>query len=622
MQNTNGSLFSNIELLPIIFVIALLLIIFLFPHNENEDNNELNNRDKLYILAITLTYAFISLWKLGTISFPSTTWQPAGDNQNILLELKEESSFSRILLIYGEGDNNSNPDAFQLGINEVVISGSNDNNGPFEEITRFNSGSIYQYIEYKGDYDYKYIKLESTSKNNTISEVGFYNDSLNKFLDVAIVEDEFQNSKYPATLIIDEQEKLVVDPTYEHQSYFDEIYHARNAYEVANGQYMYYSVHPLLGTNIMALFIKLFGLSPFTWRLAGALFGIMMVPLFYLILHLLFHNTNISLLGTTIFSFDFMHITTSRIATLEPFSIFFILLMFYFMLKYYLSSFYEIPLNTQLKYLLLCGISTGLGIATKWTACYAAVGLAVLLFTNLFKRYKEYLDAKKEKKKRNEYIIKTFPRAFLQTIIWCFVFFIFIPVIIYWVSFLPDHISRSPYSIKQIWDHNIYMYNYHATLEATHPFQSTWYQWLLDIRPTWYYFKNYENAHTIACFSHPLLTWLGLPSIIYVFYNAIFKKDKKAWFITVGYLANLLPWVSFVSRCIFSYHFYPTSLFTAMAIAYAAYLLKIHNNKKLLYAIITIYLIIFIIYLPVITGFKTTLDYIHIIEIFKTWSFG
>lgn len=622
MQNTNISLFSNIELLPIIFVIAFLLIIFLFPHNDSENHNELNKKDKLYIVAITLTYAFISLWKLGTTSFPNTTWQPAVDNQSIILELTDDTAFSRIVLIYGEGDNNSNPDAFQLGVNEVILSGANSNEGPFEEITRFNSGSIYQYIEYKCDHNYKYIKLDSTSKNNTISELGFYNDTNNKFLNVSIIEDEYASSKYPATLFIDEQNKLVINPTYEHQSYFDEIYHARNAYEVASGQYMYYSVHPLLGTNIMALFIKLFGLSPFIWRLAGALFGIMMVPLFYLILHLLFNNTNISLLGTTIFSFDFMHITTSRIATLEPFSIFFILLMFYFMLKYYLSSFYEIPLNTQLKYLLLCGISTGLGIATKWTACYAAVGLAVLLFTNLFKRYKEYLDAKKEKKKGNEYIIKTFPRAFSQTILWCFVFFIFIPVIIYWLSFLPDHISRSPYSIKQIWDHNIYMYNYHANLEATHPFQSTWYQWLLDIRPTWYYFKNYESAHTIACFSHPLLTWLGLPSIIYVFYNAIFKKDKKAWSITVGYLTNLLPWVSFVSRCIFSYHFYPTSLFTAIAIAYAAYLLKIHNNKKYLYTLITIYLIIFVIYLPVITGFKASLDYIHILEIFKTWSFG
>ena len=79
----------------------------------------------------------------------------------------------------------------------------------------------------------------------------------------------------------------VISPTYYDQAYFDEIYHVRNAWEIANGQYMYASVHPLLGTNIIALSIHLFGMNPLAWRLPGAIAGVVMLPVLYGILKII-----------------------------------------------------------------------------------------------------------------------------------------------------------------------------------------------------------------------------------------------------------------------------------------------------------------------------------------------
>ena len=50
--------------------------------------------------------------------------------------------------------------------------------------------------------------------------------------------------------------------------------------------------------------------------------------LLYAVLKVIFIKPEYAALGTLLFSVDFMHITTSRIATLEPFSVFFILLMY------------------------------------------------------------------------------------------------------------------------------------------------------------------------------------------------------------------------------------------------------------------------------------------------------
>ena len=49
-------------------------------------------------------------------------------------------------------------------------------------------------------------------------------------------------------------------------------------------------------------------------------------------------------------------------------------------------SFYDTSIKKTLIPLGLCGISMGLGIATKWTGIYAALGLAVLFFWVLFQR--------------------------------------------------------------------------------------------------------------------------------------------------------------------------------------------------------------------------------------------
>ena len=61
------------------------------------------------------------------------------------------------------------------------------------------------------------------------------------------------------------------------------------------------------------------------------------------------------------------------------------------MYEYSSKSFYDTKLKVLLIPLGLAGISMGLGVASKWTGVYAGIGLGVLFFMNLFKRYREYL---------------------------------------------------------------------------------------------------------------------------------------------------------------------------------------------------------------------------------------
>ena len=585
MKNISLLLFKDEELLMLILLSILIVgAVFLL-------SKKVNKKDFFPLLLITLVYALISLWNLGSNKIPTTTWQPVEAYQSFILEV--EDSFDQINLIYGEGDNNSLEKGYQLGVENMIIEGSNDLYN-WDEISTLEKGRIFEYSFIEGDYNYKYIRITSTNIKQTLTEVAFIKD--NELVNVSVYEDKYADSKYPASLVIDEQDEVVISPTYYDEFYFDEIYHIRNAKEVADGQYMYASVHPLLGTNIIALFIKLFGFSPFVFRLPGVIFGIGIVILIYLLAKLLFDKTIISSLCAILSACDFMHLTTSRIGTLEPFSIFFIILMFYWMVKYYKEENHK----KEIIDLLICGISMGLAVSTKWTACYSAVGLAIILFKKLIETKKNVI----------------------KTLLWCVLFFVIIPLIIYWLSYLPDKVWRDSWSIKNVWEHNITMFEYHSKLVSTHPYSSKWYQWLLDIRPIWYYsnINDVGTSNTIACFSNPLLTWAGMPAIIYCLYKI---KDKMSFIIVIGYLSAILPWTP-ISRTTFAYHFYPTSIFVILAICFCANKLieKRDKNRQLIYVFMALYVLMFVIYLPICTGFGTTKVYIKALELFPTWYFG
>lgn len=614
MQKLSLLFFSNSEFLTLLCLTLLILGIGYFLYHLKFFKAEKHH----YLLSLTLLtiiYAVISFWQLGSTTFPTTTWQPAVEKQEIVLNFGKIEKFDAIYTIYGEGDNNSNPQSYQIGTQDIHLFGSNDLQ-QWQEITVLKQGNIYTYSIQEGYWEYQYIKLVTTNKNNSLTEIGFRNLAHSNFLPVTILQDEYKNTKYPAKMLIDEQDKLVLSPTYYNQAYFDEIYHVRNAWEIANRQYMYASVHPLLGTNIIALSIHLFGMHPFAWRLPGAIASVLMLPVLYGILKHLLKRDYLSLIGPFLLAADFMHITTARIATLEPFSILFILCSFYWMLKYCRSNFYTLPMWKGILYLFLSGIFMGLSIATKWTGCYAAIGLAIMLFTNWIQCFLEY---KKDKETHQQFF-----KILLTTMLSCILFFIIIPIVIYCISYIPDKIFRNePWTIANVWKQAQQMYHYHVNLNATHPYQSTWFQWILDLRPMWYYVGTKGNVfHTISCFSNPLLTWIGLPAILFTTYRALCKKDIVGWYIVVGYFSGLLPWIIYVQRIVFAYHFYPTSLFTIIAIVYCINLL---NNRKMsivVPAYLAAYLALFILFLPVITGFGTSQQFARFLAWLPGWYFG
>ena len=149
------------------------------------------------------------------------------------------------------------------------------------------------------------------------------------------------------------------------------------------------------------------------------------------------------------------------------------------------------------------------------------------------------------------------------------------------------------------------MFTYHASIVAEHPYSSRWYQWLLNIRPILYYLEYFDDGtrSSIAAFVNPLLCWGGLLSLFVLGYTAIFRRDRRAAFLLVGFLAQLLPWV-FISRLTFAYHYFPSAAFLVLSMGYIFALTRENNRRWLLYAgsFTVVCVVLFVLFFPVLSG--------------------
>ena len=284
--------------------------------------------------------------------------------------------------------------------------------------------------------------------------------------------------------------------------------------------------------------------------------------------------------------------------------------------------------------LLFSGIFMGLGIASKWTVAYGAVGLAVLFFGKLIVSYRE--------EKGHAAVQKALLNKSIKLCLWCCLLFIAIPFGIYFTAFLP--LTTLPHNRYDVFGRFIayqtHMYNYHSTLQATHPFESPWYQWPFDIRNVWYY-GNYSadsegHIRTISVLGNPLFFWACVPATVYAFVRAVKRHSRTALICVIGFLSAYLPWV-LVPRCTFIYHYFTAVPFILIAflIAYqcleeTASLRRVIFTKGavtltvgriLLLACVLVHILMFIAFYPVLTGTLTTQNYANALEWLPSWFF-
>ncbi len=553
--------------------------------------------DGLALGLLTAVYAIVAFWGLGSTKAPQNPLHFEAENYYAQIELHEPQEISGLRYYSDLGTYNYTL-RFSLD-GETWITQETGDGEPamtqtYTQLFRWNDAELNL-----DNGPVRYIRIVSGGEQY-LGEVVLYG------ADGEILSTDEFTAAPGCENLFDEQDTVPEKHTFRTGTYFDEIYHPRTALEMIRGIWPYEITHPPLGKAILSLGIRLFGMTPFGWRFMGVLFGILMLPVLYVFTKKLFRSTAASFCGTAIFAFDFMHYTQTRLATIDTYGVFFTLMMYMFM--YFWLADDPARERRRLLWLGLAGASFGLGAASKWTCIYAGAGLGVIWLI-----YWIFQFVTRKKAARSEFILNA---------AWCVLFFVGIPCLIYYVSYYSYGISQG---LKEglgmffqkdyaqlVVDNQIYMWDYHSDLEASHPYSSRWYQWLVDARPILYYLEYFDDGtkSLFGAFTNPLVAWGGLCAMGGMVWLVIREQDKTALFILLGYLANLLPWV-LVSRLTFAYHYFPCIVFLVLAITYLLADLRRRDGRwpLSLGGFTALSLGLFLLFYPVLSGHFVSQDY-------------
>ena len=412
--------------------------------------------------------------------------------------------------------------------------------------------------------------------------------------------------------------------THTSSMYFDEIYFVRTAVEHLENTDPYEVTHPPLGKEIIAASILTFGMSPFGWRIFGALFGVMMLAVMYIFIKNLFGRTAVAVCGTLLFGFDFMRFVQTRMATVDTYAVPFILLAFFFMYRHITTN-VEAPLRKSLVPLALSGFFFGLSIATKWIGFYAGAGLLIIYVIRLFQLGSYYNSTGKD----------GFGLYLTKTLLFSILFFVIVPALVYYLAYIPYGLARGltlgggmlwdVRFFELVWGNQVYMFSYHYNLAAEHPFSSVWWQWIFNIRPVLYVNNIYGDTRaTFGAFGNPVVWWGGFLAMLMMAVRIFTHRDGKALFILIGYLTQLLPWIA-VSRIVFAYHYFPSTLFLVLALTHVFNTIlerRERSGRSAVYAYTAVSGTIFAVFYPALSGlYLPVWYYSDILRWFRAWPF-
>jgi len=357
-----------------------------------------------------------------------------------------------------------------------------------------------------------------------------------------------------------------------------------------------YVVHPQLGKWLIGAGMEIFGPeSPFGWRFMPAVAGILTVMLLARLTMRLTRSPLLAGLAGLLLAIDGVALTESRIGLLDVFIGFFATLSLYCLVRDREWSRARLarrmagttpgaraPHATIRPWLLAASIALGLTCSIKWSGLYlvAVCGIAVVTWDTL---------ALRRVRARAWFLEGTVAQGvsdFLQAI----------PVVIvvyvgcWWSWFTHLGAFKHGWTAEQIkqglpvpapWlsgyvDNSVFekindfiayhqqMYEFHVGLDAPHTYQSKPSGWLLQTRPTSFFWEDKAQVpqtcgggdciQAITSIGNVVIWWSAVVALVAVVIIGVKNRDWRAWVPLIGYLGLYVPWFQYRDRTIFTFY--------------------------------------------------------------------
>lgn len=336
--------------------------------------------------------------------------------------------------------------------------------------------------------------------------------------------------------------------------FFDEVHYLPAARTLWALSHPVNTEHPLLGKELIGLGMRLFGDGPLGWRIMPLLFGTL--GLFAAMRALWFASSSrfASIAGGILLATDFLWFVMSRIAMLDVFMASLTLVALWALAGAVREN------ETGRRRLAIAGVALGLAMAAKWNAVPLAVlpGLAFAIV-----RFRE-----------GGWRALTTARAapvagitIWEAALWLGA----VPVIVYALTFVPAMFyaqdALAPSGLIALHRQMIHLQD---SVVKSHPYQSVWYQWVVNWRAIWFLYENVDGTQRgILLVGNPLTMLLGLGAVVWAGVYGFTEGRRDALALFVLYVVSFGVWVVAGKPVQFYYHYLLPSTFLMGMLALA-----------------------------------------------------
>lgn len=381
-----------------------------------------------------------------------------------------------------------------------------------------------------------------------------------------------------------------------------------------------YVVHGDVGKWLIALGMRLFGAdNGLGWRFSAAVAGVLCVLLLGRIAFHLFRSAVLATTASGYLALDGVSVVNSRTALLDVFLTLFVLVGLWALLRDRDQTRARLaarlgrapdpwsdpwgPPTGMRWWLLVAGVALGVAAGVKWSGFYAAAAFGITAFL-------WDLQAR-----RAVGVRLPVGAAVMRGGIPAFLALVPATLVTYtatWFSWFthPGAYMRGwaagqrdsgvvvprdwlPDTLNSWVQYHLQMLEFHRTLESEHSYMAHPAGWLLQIRPTSYFWEDLtEKGVVVSCGSdrcvqaitsvgNPFVWWFAFLALALVIAMAWRRKDWRAWAILAGYAGTYLPWFLFANRTVFTFYTVVIAPFVVLALVYAlgllAHLLPLHD---------------------------------------------
>lgn len=356
-----------------------------------------------------------------------------------------------------------------------------------------------------------------------------------------------------------------------------------------------YVVHPQVGKWLIGLGMRLTGgmESAFGWRFAVALLGTLSVLLIARIARRLFGSTAWGTVAGLLLAVDGMAIVMSRTALLDPILMFFVLAAFGALVldreqarrrlaertADLLAQGRNLGWGPDLGFRwwrLAAGVLLGLGMGTKWSAMYflAVFGLLTVAWDATARRtvgVRNWAGAAVVKDGIVAAVVMVGTTVVVYLASW---WSWFAHAQAWGRSWAADHpgegVGWLPGPLRSFVEYHRQMWDFHNGLETPHTYAAHPLGWIVQWRPTSFYWDGDLSALTgtdaqaacgadhcaqaILAIGNPVLWWSAAAAVLVAIFWLIRYRDWRAGAVLSGLLAGWVPWFLYAHRTIFDFY--------------------------------------------------------------------